>query len=305
MTLEELEIVFFVRPQNDSGASSCIGKIFAINNDLISVENNKNQYDYHLLTPIPVTLGVLQRNGFKIEAHEDSTIYDLRKEEYKLKLNQESGVFQVWLELQNKWSDKYEGIHLLQKMYFDITGRYLDLKFPIKILIDLIDLESTNSDDIESMGYLYEYVYEKEKKANEFNDVFRINKGNDNCKLMRLQEIIIDICKQYNKDEDIVIHFLGHGSPNQISFIKYEQLSKLLNKIAEKHSLFINLMNTCYSNGLAKYKCYNTLWCTTGKINDVYSPFIFYHMFSDDVYMVDFNAFKERWKVQNVIEYSN
>ena len=51
--VKELRIGNYVFPKNDSGKESVIGEIFAINDYLVSIKRNHNQYDYHLLEPIP------------------------------------------------------------------------------------------------------------------------------------------------------------------------------------------------------------------------------------------------------------
>lgn len=53
--VKELRIGNYVFPKNDSGKETVIGEIFAINNYLVSIKGNHNQYDYHLLEPILLT----------------------------------------------------------------------------------------------------------------------------------------------------------------------------------------------------------------------------------------------------------
>ena len=51
--VKELRIGNYVFPKNDSGKESVIGEIFAINDYLVSIKGNHNQYDYHLLGHCP------------------------------------------------------------------------------------------------------------------------------------------------------------------------------------------------------------------------------------------------------------
>lgn len=73
--VKELRIGNYVFPKNDSGKESVIGEVFAINNYLVSVKGNHNQYDYHLLEPIPLTEELLLKCGFTELYSDQRAIY--------------------------------------------------------------------------------------------------------------------------------------------------------------------------------------------------------------------------------------
>lgn len=53
--IRELRIGNYVLPNNTIGAQSAVGVVFSINDYLVSVKGNSNQYDYHLLEGVSLT----------------------------------------------------------------------------------------------------------------------------------------------------------------------------------------------------------------------------------------------------------
>ena len=126
--VKELRIGNYVFPKNDSGKESVIGEIFAINDYLVSIKGNHNQYDYHLLEPIPLTEELLLKCGFT-ELYSDSKgyIYSVNNIEfirsyfdtpsYFIKTNEENVLFEkpiIYLQQ-------------LQNIYFALIGKELEV----------------------------------------------------------------------------------------------------------------------------------------------------------------------------------
>ncbi len=116
--IKELRIGNYVWPKNDSGRESKIGTIFAIDRYLVSVNDNNNPYDYHLLEPIQITEDILSKCNFVKQESGDTVIY--YNPLMKLDANFHLKVIGYNIEV------KY--LHQLQNLYFDLTGKELEVK---------------------------------------------------------------------------------------------------------------------------------------------------------------------------------
>lgn len=132
--VKELRIGNYVFPKNNSGKESVIGEVFAINDYLVSVKGNHNQYDYHLLEGISLTEKILMDAGFNYVS------------DYKCFSKEIGDKFAIGLKLEQNTVDlfyitekAYNGIltipavykvlyvHQLQNLYFDLTGKELEV----------------------------------------------------------------------------------------------------------------------------------------------------------------------------------
>lgn len=116
--VKELRIGNYVRPKNDNGRESKIGTVFAINNYLVSVNDNNNPYDYHLLEPIQITKDILSKCNFVKREWGDTVVYynPLMELDAYFRLN---GV---------DYNIEVKYLHQLQNLYFDLTGKELEVK---------------------------------------------------------------------------------------------------------------------------------------------------------------------------------
>jgi hypothetical protein len=115
--IKELRIGNYVFPKNSSGAKSVKGVVFAIDDYLVSVEGNHNQYDYHLLEPIPLTEELLFKCGFEKKPFGSTTVYynPLIELDAHFRLNRVDYNIQV------------QSLHQLQNLYFDLTGQEIEV----------------------------------------------------------------------------------------------------------------------------------------------------------------------------------
>lgn len=115
--VKELRIGNYVQPKNDSGIEGKIGTVFAIGSYLVSVNDNKNQYDYHLLEPVLVTENILSKCKFVKRECGDTVVYynPLMELDAYFRLNRVDYDVEV----------KY--LHQLQNLYFDLTGKELEV----------------------------------------------------------------------------------------------------------------------------------------------------------------------------------
>lgn len=117
--IKELRIGNYVQPRNDSGREAKIGTVFAIGNYHVSVNDNNNPYDYHLIEPVLVTEDILSKCNFVKQKLGDTVIYfnPLMELDAYFRLN--GGVYNIEI--------KY--LHQLQNLFFDLTGQELEIKF--------------------------------------------------------------------------------------------------------------------------------------------------------------------------------
>ncbi len=115
--IRELRIGNYVFPKKSSGAKSVNGVVFAIDDYLVSVKGNHNQYDYHLLEPIPLTEELLFKCGFEKKQLGSATVYyhPLIELDTHFCLN---GV---------DYNIQVKSLHQLQNLYFDLTGREIEV----------------------------------------------------------------------------------------------------------------------------------------------------------------------------------
>lgn len=116
--IKELRIGNYVQPKNDSGREAKIGAVFAIGNYLVSVNDNNNPYDYHLLEPVLVTEDILSKCNFVKRELGDTVIYfnSLMELDAHFRLKRVDYNIEV----------KY--LHQLQNLFFDLTGNELEVK---------------------------------------------------------------------------------------------------------------------------------------------------------------------------------
>ena len=98
-----------------------IGEVFAINNYLVSVKGNHNQYDYHLLEGIYLTGECYSKdigNNFAIGIKLDQSVVDL----FYISDMAVNGI----LTLPTNYNILF--VHQLQNIYFDLTGKELTIK---------------------------------------------------------------------------------------------------------------------------------------------------------------------------------
>lgn len=128
--VKELRIGNYVFPKNGSGAVSVIGEVFAIDDYRVSVKGNHNQYDYHLLEPIPLTKELLLKCGFVYNAVDES--FDRLNLRVRILGNSccafigfEVGTGKVWYDA----NLEIKSLHQLQNINFVLTGKELEIKF--------------------------------------------------------------------------------------------------------------------------------------------------------------------------------
>lgn len=124
----ELRLGNYVAVKNHG--EEVIGKVFAINENLISVDGGNNNYDYHLLEPIPLSEEILLKCGFEKEIiprafgvhniYYDKIIAIHEIETFEWRVYDESDEYAINVELKS--------IHQLMNLYFSITGKELEVK---------------------------------------------------------------------------------------------------------------------------------------------------------------------------------
>jgi hypothetical protein len=117
--VKELRIGNYVQPINDSGREAKIGTAFAINCNFVSVNGNNNPYDYHRIEPVLITEDILSKCNFVKREWGDTVVYynPLMELDAYFRLNRVDYNIEV----------KY--LHQLQNLFFDLTGRELEVKF--------------------------------------------------------------------------------------------------------------------------------------------------------------------------------
>ena len=138
----ELKLGNYVAVKNKG--NDVIGKVFAINKECVSIDGGNNNYDYHLLYPVPLTEALLLKCGFEAIDYGDK--YDPDDEfagyfEYHLNI----GIFyrDLICKPSGGWYcyvqdvDMIEGndiktkniyyLHELQNLYFALTGKELEV----------------------------------------------------------------------------------------------------------------------------------------------------------------------------------
>ena len=133
--IRELRIGNYVLPNNTIGAQSAVGVVFSINDYLVSVKGNSNQYDYHLLEGVSLTEKILVDAGFNYVS--DCTCFPKEigdKFAIGLKLEQNTGdLFYITNKAYNGILTipavyKVLYVHQLQNLYFFLTGKELEVK---------------------------------------------------------------------------------------------------------------------------------------------------------------------------------
>lgn len=121
----ELRLGNYVAVKNHG--EEVIGKVFAINENLISVDGGNNNYDYHLLEPIPLSEEILLKCGFENFGY---GIFDIPLNN---SCDKSFSIQDGFCFLAGENSDcvfntkKVEHLHQLQNLYFAITGKELEV----------------------------------------------------------------------------------------------------------------------------------------------------------------------------------
>lgn len=115
--IKELRIGNYVFPKNSSGADSVKGIVFSLNDYLVSVKGNSNQYDYHLLEPIPLTEELLLKCGFEKHKWGDVVVY------YNPLIELDAHFCLKGVD----YNIQVKNLHQLQNIYLDLTGKELEV----------------------------------------------------------------------------------------------------------------------------------------------------------------------------------
>lgn len=166
-----------------------------------------------------------------------------------------------------------------------------------KYLINLI-----KENDVEGLQYVTDYFESEDSPLHFFVRRWHIGNGDMQCRRNQLQSVINRINDLENNEDQILLHFLGHGVRDGIGieFISYNFLNDLLMPLAERHQLYINMMNTCYSSGMLGKECYKALMYTEGEVNDIYSPFRIYENEDNIKNEESFENFTQIFQVPNL-----
>lgn len=126
----ELRLGNYVAVKNHG--NKVMGKVFAINGELVSVGGGNNNYHYDLLEPIQITEEILIQCGFEKEIIKhycgDYNVFVLSDEMY---LHQDGHCYKWGIE------DEVNGcgadaelifLHQLMNLYFALTGKELEVK---------------------------------------------------------------------------------------------------------------------------------------------------------------------------------
>lgn len=115
--VKELRIGNYVYPKNDSGKESQFGTVSAVYDRLVCVNGNHGPYDYHLLEPVQITEYILSKCKFVKRKWGDTVVYynPLMELDTYFRLNRVDYDVEV----------KY--LHQLQNLYFDLTGKELEV----------------------------------------------------------------------------------------------------------------------------------------------------------------------------------
>ncbi len=117
--VKELRIGNYVYPRNDSGKESQLGTVSAVYDRLVCVNGNHSPYDYHLLEPVQITENILSKCKFVKRELDDMVVYynpPMELDAY-FRLNR------VGYDVEVKY------LHQLQNLFFDLTGKELEVKF--------------------------------------------------------------------------------------------------------------------------------------------------------------------------------
>lgn len=124
--LEELRLGNYVVVKNKG--IEVIGKIFAIG-ECVSVEGGNNNYDYHLLDPIPLTDNILLKCGYrKVKDSGDiDRFYYQGQVDLSLDFTPSTGN-REYDSVKIDCAKAFKYIHELQNYCFALTGEELEVK---------------------------------------------------------------------------------------------------------------------------------------------------------------------------------
>ena len=173
----------------------------------------------------------------------------------------------------------------------------------IKILFDFVpsDTPKTSSyynNDSACREEINYYIYGKFHYQDIFDFQYCITIGSIEEKNRRLQKFLNEIANKIHY-EVVYIHFLGHGVKDLsgLQFVKYEDLCKWLLPLKKSNLILINMMASCYTIGMTKYRdCYDKLWFSYGEIQDYCASFDFARLYLQEDGSANFEAFKEDTK---------
>lgn len=179
----------------------------------------------------------------------------------------------------------------------------------IKILFDFApsdtpkDSENYKKDQAcrEELDY---NVYVKYHYHDMFEHQYCITSGSSQEKIQKLQEVLEKIAQMYH-GEIIYMHFLGHGVKNMIGleFVRYEDLCNWLLPIKEHNDILLNMMSSCYTVGMTRYrKCYDILWYSVDEVQDYCASFDFIKYYLKKDGSANFEEFRNIMKIESLRE---
>lgn len=137
--------------------------------------------------------------------------------------------------------------------------------------------------------------------------IFCIHDGNRDQRLSVFRQNVSSIRKDCT-NENIVLHFIGHGIVNAgrsigVECLSWEELSNELQVIKQRENILqVNLMSVCCSCDFINFQqAYDKLWCINIETNDYFTPFEIYNNF-------DFKSFignENNVLKSNYIEHTN
>jgi hypothetical protein len=139
--------------------------------------------------------------------------------------------------------------------------------------------------------------------AQKYNfQIFSIHRGEKEERIKQFKQHIDYIVNECT-NENIVLHFIGHGIANKngsygIECLSWQKLSTELQKIKYNNKVQINLMSVCCSYGFIRFrKAYDRLWSIDTTTRDYFTPFDIYNNF-------DFAQFKTKIDKNSKIKYN-
>lgn len=131
---DELRLGNYVAVKNNG--NDVIGKVFAIDAYLVSVDGGNNNYDYHLLEPVPLTEDILLKCGF--EKTNCDFVFQNKEYDIFFDMKEDGGScsdYNEGIEINHPYMSPYYDLvircvhlHRLQNKFYEITGKELEVK---------------------------------------------------------------------------------------------------------------------------------------------------------------------------------